>query len=154
MFSYRKCLGLCSSENSQHKTALSVFRQSCVITRLISKMSENCEETFYSVTLNPSAWFWQVPSLSIVLCLSHFVSYLHEKRAISLTKNVVAFHRVLIWYYLPGQEALRSGPILLEPAYLCIQAAQAHSSPVVMEALRFLSFGIKEICAVACIILG
>lgn len=92
-------------------------------------MSENCEETFYSVTLNPSAWFWQVPSLSIVLCLSEFVSYLHEKREISLIKIGVAFHKVLIWYYLPCQKALRSGPLLLEPAHLFASKKPMHVYP-------------------------
>lgn len=95
-------------------------------------MSENGKEILYSVTLNPSAWFWQVRSLNAVLCLSQFVSYLHDKKGHFLTKNVVAFHKFLIWYCLPSQEALRSGLLLLEPAPLFIQAAQAHSSPVVM----------------------
>lgn len=36
------------------------------------------------------------------------------KKDISLTKNVVAFHKVLIWYCLPCQGAL-SGPLLLKP---------------------------------------
>lgn len=61
---------------------------------LIYKKSKNGKETFYGVPLNPPDWFWQAPSLSIALCLSQFVPYLHDERGVYLSKNV-AFGGIL-----------------------------------------------------------